>query len=347
MGTCVSGCNGSTDGHEDKEAQNRSKYKSQHDAKHICEEALSGSSERIPLHTNLNKLDLSSASNPDDATVTNDDRKATDSSMEDQKDYGYELLQMHKCRSMERIITERSDSMEEGLPYDDDSYRQVNAPLHVDMIESDTSHESTSHLAMIEDDQMLVILDDDDNCDQSIELKEDVVLDTMLSEVLETQKTDPDKIDQMNADGVVNQQENVSDSYDSDHIQMHQTLMGFATKKKENMDGFERNDEQSEGEEKMHQHETLMGLAKDTENCNDGIDHHTLMGFATNETELTNDHDQHAKSDVENEKGLRENETLMGLSKEDDSDNESQNENAHITMIGEVNNDEKIKFSGV
>eukprot|EP01083_Nonionella_stella_P158856 517470_1 len=85
MGTCVSGCNGSTDGHEDKEAQNRSKYKSQHDAKHICEEALSGSSERIPLHTNLNKLDLSSASNPDDATVTNDDRKATDSSMEDQE----------------------------------------------------------------------------------------------------------------------------------------------------------------------------------------------------------------------------------------------------------------------
>eukprot|EP01083_Nonionella_stella_P239507 838202_1 len=327
MGTCVSGCNGSTDGHEDKEAQNRSKYKSQHDAKHICEEALSGSSERIPLHTNLNKLDLSSASNPDDATVTNDDRKATDSSMEDQKDYGYELLQMHKCRSMERIITERSDSMEEGLPYDDDSYRQVNAPLHVDMIESDTSHESTSHLAMIEDDQMLVILDDDDNCDQSIELKEDVVLDTMLSEVLETQKTDPDKIDQMNADGVVNQQENVSDSYDSDHIQMHQTLMGFATK---------QNSEHSDGDEH-----------------NSPPKHETLMGFVDKQ----HDHDDHksSESDSDNPKHINDHETIMGFTKPADdlseNENDAQNEanikqkSNSITLIGGASNDEeKIKL---
>eukprot|EP01083_Nonionella_stella_P044426 119627_1 len=57
-------------------------------------------------------------------------------------------------------------------------------------------------------------------------------------------KTDLDRMHQMNTNSVVHQHDNVSDADERDHIQMAQTLMGFATNKKEN------NDEQSEGEEK-------------------------------------------------------------------------------------------------
>eukprot|EP01083_Nonionella_stella_P317896 1159469_1 len=78
-----------------------------------------------------------------------------------------------------------------------------------------TPYDSAAHLEVIGDDQEHK---DKENEDQSIEQKEDIVLDNMLSEVLEMQKANPDKIHQMNVDAAVDQKENVSDSDESDHM---------------------------------------------------------------------------------------------------------------------------------
>eukprot|EP01083_Nonionella_stella_P000535 1516_1 len=82
-------------------------------------------------------------------------------------------------------------------------------------LRSQTPYDSAAHLEVIGDDQEDK---DKENEDQSIEQKEDIVLDNMLSEVLEMQKANPDKIHQMNVDAAVDQKENVSDSDESDHM---------------------------------------------------------------------------------------------------------------------------------